>query len=75
MVKYVTVVWEVEVRVHVCPDAICAEPSRYLRQPGKACGTLVPASAAARSHSPCVTPVTTQIAGVAFVCWIVRVEE
>lgn len=58
----------------VCPDTICAEPGRYLRQPGKARRTLVPATAAARPHSPRVTPVTTQIVGVASVCWIVRVE-
>ena len=56
-------------------DPICAGHGRYLRQSGKACGILVPASAVVRSHSPCVIPVTTQVVWVAFVCLIIGVEN
>ena len=58
---------------------IFAGHNRYLRQPGKVCGTFVPA--VVRSHPPCVIPVTaqvvwvaTQIVWVAFVCLITGVE-
>lgn len=69
----VTMVWEV--KGYVCvPDPICAEHSRYLRQSGKACGIFVTAGTVARSHPPCVIPVTAQIVRVAFVCLMIGVR-
>lgn len=59
----------------VCvPDPICAGHSRYLRQPGKACGIFVPASVVVRSHPPCVIPVTAQVVWGTFVCLTIGVE-
>lgn len=58
---------------------IFAGHSWYLRQPGKVCGTFVPA--VVRSHPPCVILVTaqvvwvaTQVVWVASVCLITGVE-
>lgn len=60
-------------------SGIFAGHSWYLRQPGKVCGTFVPA--VVRSHPPRVIPVTaqvvwvaTQVVWVAFVCLITGVE-
>lgn len=69
----VTMVWEVKGGVCV-PDPICAEHSRYLRQSGKACGIFVTAGTVARSHPPCVIPVTAQVVWVAFVCLMTGVR-
>lgn len=49
------------------PDPKCTGHSRYLRQPGKACGIFVPASAVVRSHPPCVILVIVQAVWVACV--------
>lgn len=59
---------------------VFAGHSRYLRQPGKVCGTFVPA--VVRCHPPCVIPVTAQVVWVAtqivrivaFVCLSTGVE-
>ena len=60
-------------------SGIFAGHSWYLRQPGKVCGTFIPA--VVRSHPPRVIPVTaqvvwvaTQVVWVAFVCLITGVE-